>query len=158
MLGVSPEVGGKLTSAYWFCAMVGRFAGSWLLTRVRVSRLLTVFAAVNCVLCLIVTQGAGPAVSVAAIAVGLFNSIMFPTIFTITLERSTASNAATSGLLCVAIIGGAILPFVTGKIIDSSGLHAAFFLPAVAYLLISVFAAAAGRARVRASAASQAPG
>jgi MFS transporter, FHS family, L-fucose permease len=158
MLGVSPEVGAKLTSAYWFCAMVGRFAGSWLLTRVRVSRLLTVFAAVNCVLCLIVTQGAGPAVSVAAIAVGLFNSIMFPTIFTITLERSTASNAATSGLLCVAIIGGAILPFVTGKIIDNSGLHAAFFLPAVAYLLISAFAAAAGRARVRVSAASQAPG
>src|SRR5215469_10599364 len=47
MLGVSAEVGGKLTSAYWFCAMVGRFAGSWLLTRVRVSRLLGIFAVVN---------------------------------------------------------------------------------------------------------------
>jgi len=78
----------------------------------------------------------------------LFNSIMFPTIFTITLERSTASNAATSGLLCVAIIGGAILPFVTGKIIDSAGLHVAFLLPMVAYVLICIFAMAATRARI----------
>jgi len=148
MLGVSAEVGGKLTSAYWFCAMVGRFVGSWLLMRVRVSRLLALFAAVNGVLCLLVSQGAGPVASVAAIAVGLFNSIMFPTIFTITLERSTASNAATSGLLCVAIIGGAILPFVTGRIIDSAGLHTAFLLPMLAYLLICVFAMAATRARI----------
>jgi MFS transporter, FHS family, L-fucose permease len=127
---------------------VGRFVGSWLLMRVRVSRLLALFGAVNGVLCLIVSQGAGPVASVAAIAVGLFNSIMFPTIFTITLERSTASNAATSGLLCVAIIGGAILPFVTGKIIDSAGLHVAFLLPMVAYVLICIFAMAATRARI----------
>jgi FHS family L-fucose permease-like MFS transporter len=73
---------------------------------------------------------------------------MFPTIFTITLERSTASNAATSGLLCVAIIGGAILPFVTGRIIDSTSLHVAFLLPMTAYLLIGIFAAAASRARI----------
>jgi MFS transporter, FHS family, L-fucose permease len=148
MLGVSAEVGGKLTSAYWLCAMVGRFVGSWLLTRVRAPRLLTVFAAVNAVLCLIVSQGAGTVASVAAITAGLFNSIMFPTIFTITLERSTASNAATSGLLCMAIIGGAILPYVTGQIIDKTDLHVAFLLPVTAYLLISVFAAAATRARI----------
>ena len=148
MLGVSPEVGGKLTSAYWFCAMVGRFVGSWLLTRMRASRLLTVFAAVNGVLCLIVSQGTGSVASVAAIAAGLFNSIMFPTIFTITLERSTASNAATSGLLCMAIIGGAILPGVTGQIIDKTDLHVAFLLPMTAYFLISVFAAVATRARI----------
>ncbi len=148
MLGVSPEIGGKLTSAYWFCAMVGRFVGSWLLTRVRVSRLLGLFAAVNAVLCLVVSQGSGTFAAAAAIAVGLFNSIMFPTIFTITLERSTASNAATSGLLCVAIIGGAILPFVTGRIIDITNLHVAFLLPMTAYLLISIFAAAATRARI----------
>jgi MFS transporter, FHS family, L-fucose permease len=148
MLGVSPETGGKLTSAYWFCAMLGRFAGSWLLIRVRVSGLLAMFAAINGALCLIVSQGTGPAASAAAIAVGLFNSIMFPTIFTITLERSAASNAATSGLLCVAIIGGAILPFATGKIIDATNLHVAFLLPMTAYLLISAFAAAASRARL----------
>jgi len=58
-----------------------------------------------------------------AIAVGLVNSIMFPTIFTITLERSTASAAATSGLLCMAIIGGALLPRVAGLIADASTLR-----------------------------------
>ncbi len=148
MLGVSVEVAGKLTSAYWFCAMVGRFGGSWLLTRFRASRLLTLFAVINTVLCLIVSQGSGTVASVAAIAAGLFNSIMFPTIFTITLERSTASAAATSGLLCVAIIGGAILPFATGWIADRTDLHLAFLLPMAAYALISIFASAATRARV----------
>jgi FHS family L-fucose permease-like MFS transporter len=92
----------------------------------------------------------------AAISAGLFNSIMFPTLFTITLERSTASNAATSGLLCMAIIGGAILPYVTGRIIDKTDLHVAFLLPMTAYFLISVFAAAATRARIaRAGGAAQ---
>ncbi len=148
MLGVSAEVAGKLTSAYWFCAMVGRFGGSWLLTRYRASRLLTLFAVINAVLCLIVSQGTGTVASVAAIAAGLFNSIMFPTIFTITLERSTASAAATSGLLCVAIIGGAILPYATGRIADMSNLHLAFLLPMAAYALISIFASAATRARI----------
>ena len=148
MLAVSTETAGKLTSVYWLCAMIGRFAGSWLLTRVRASRLLTLFAAVNALLCLLVSEGTGTFASVAAIAAGLFNSIMFPTIFTITLERSSASAAATSGLLCVAIVGGAILPYVTGVVADKTDLHVAFLLPAAAYALITVFASAASRARI----------
>jgi len=68
-------------------------------------------------------------------------------IFTSTLERSTAAPAATSGLLCLAIVGGAILPYVFGSIADVAGLHAAYFLPVVAYLLIAVFAFAATKAR-----------
>ena len=66
---------------------------------------------------------------------------------TLTLERSSASPAATSGLLCLAIVGGAILPYMYGLIADSAGLHTAYFLPAVAYILIVVFAVAATRAR-----------
>jgi FHS family L-fucose permease-like MFS transporter len=73
---------------------------------------------------------------------------MFPVIFTMTLERSTAAPAATSGLLCLAIVGGAILPYVYGMIADSAGLHAAYFLPALAYGLIVVFAIAATKAPV----------
>ena len=72
---------------------------------------------------------------------------MFPVIFTSTLERSSASPAATSGLLCLAIVGGAILPYIFGTIADKAGLHAAYFLPACAYLLIVVFAIAATRAK-----------
>ncbi len=142
------EQAGKLTSLYWAGAMVGRFGGSALLTRFRASRLLTLFAAVNAILCLIVSQGTGTVAAVAAIAAGLFNSIMFPTIFTLTLERSTASAAATSGLLCMAIIGGAILPLATGFIADKANLHVAFLLPMAAYVLISLFASASTRARV----------
>jgi FHS family L-fucose permease-like MFS transporter len=80
--------------------------------------------------------------------VGLFNSIMFPTIFTITLERSTASAAATSGLLCMAIIGGAVLPQIAGRLADAAGLHAAYLVPMAAYVAITVFALSAAKARV----------
>jgi len=148
VLDVDFETAGRLLSRYWFCAMVGRFVGSALLMRLRATSLLATAAAVAAVLCLSVNQGAGMVAAVCAIAVGLFNSIMFPTIFTLTLERSSASAAATSGLLCMAIIGGAVLPWATGYIADAAGLHAAFLLPMVAYAAISVFAMTAAKARV----------
>jgi FHS family L-fucose permease-like MFS transporter len=150
VLDVTLEKAGKLLSLYWLGAMVGRFAGSALLTRLRAASLLAVAAAVAAILCLAVSQGAGFAAAGCAIAVGLFNSIMFPTIFTLTLERSSASAAATSGLMCMAIIGGAVLPRVAGLIADSSGLHAAFLLPMAAYAAISIFAMTAAKARVAA--------
>ncbi|MDB6088122.1 MAG: glucose/galactose transporter [Gammaproteobacteria bacterium] len=148
VLGVSLERGGKLLSLYWLGAMVGRFAGSALLTRLRAVRLLSIVAFIAALLCLIVSQGAGVIAAACALAIGLFNSIMFPNIFTLTLERSTASPAATSGLLCMAIVGGAVLPPLTGLIADSAGLHTAFLLPMVAYVLICVFAITAAKARV----------
>lgn len=148
VLGVSLERAGKLLSLYWLGAMVGRFAGSALLTRVRAVRLLSIFAFVAALLCLTVSQGTGVVAAVCALAIGLFNSIMFPNIFTLTLERSTASPAATSGLLCMAIVGGAVLPPITGRIADFAGLHTAYLLPMAAYALICVFAITAARARV----------
>ena len=148
VLGVSLERGGKLLSLYWLGAMIGRFGGSALLTRLRATALLAVAAACAALLCLIVSQGVGVLAAVCAIAVGLFNSIMFPTIFTLTLERSSASTAATSGLLCVAIVGGAVLPRLTGHIADLPALHAAFMVPMAAYAFICIFAMSAARVRV----------
>ena len=152
VLDVDLEYAGELVSLYWLGAMVGRFAGSALLARVRAVRLLSINAFIAAVLCLAVSQGAGTFSAVCALAIGLFNSIMFPNIFTLTLERSTASAAATSGLLCMAIIGGAILPYFTGVIADSvgglAGRHVGFLLPMAAYALICVFAVTAARARV----------
>jgi MFS transporter, FHS family, L-fucose permease len=148
VLDVSLDRGGQILSLYWLGAMVGRFVGSALLTRLRATLLLAVAAAIAAVLCLTVSQGAGLVAAGCAIAVGLVNSIMFPTIFTITLERSSASAAATSGLLCMAIIGGALLPRIAGWIADSSSLHAVFLLPAAAYVAITVFAMSAAKARV----------
>lgn len=148
VLNVDFETAGRILPRYWFCAMVGRFIGSALLTRFRATRLLALAAAMAALLCLGVTQSIGLTAAVCAIAVGLFNSIMFPTIFTITLERTTASAAATSGLLCMAIIGGAVLPRIAGYLADTVGLRPAFLVPMVAYAAITVFAMTAAKARV----------
>ena len=149
MLNIPLEEAGKMVSFYWGGAMVGRLIGSGLLfvVKQRAPWLLALFALGAATLCLAVSQLHGSTAAYLALSIGLFNSIMFPVIFTMTLERSSASPAATSGLLCLAIVGGAILPYVYGHIADSAGLHAAYFLPAVAYLLIAVFAVAATRAR-----------
>jgi FHS family L-fucose permease-like MFS transporter len=148
MLDVPIDRAGQSTAVDWLGAMIGRFAGSVLLTRVRATLLLAMAAAIAAVLCFCVSQGAGMAAAVCALAVGLCNSIMFPTIFTLTLERSSASAAGTSGLLCMAIIGGAILPQLAGKIADASGFHTAFLVPMAAYIVISIFAMSAAKARV----------
>jgi FHS family L-fucose permease-like MFS transporter len=146
--GAEERAGKMLSWLYWFGAMVGRFAGSLLLLKIRAPRLLAVFALVATLLCLVVAQTSGPAAGWAALSVGLFNSIMFPAIFTITLERSTAPTAATSGLLCMAIVGGAILPQIVARIADGGYLHGAYFVPAVAYLVIVVFALSSAKAPV----------
>lgn len=144
---VTLEHAGKLLSLYWGGAMVGRFVGSALLTRVRASWLLCAAAAVAALLCLTVTRAPGEFAGWAALSIGVFNSIMFPLIFTLTLERSTASGAATSGLLCMAIVGGAVMPPLVGKFADVAGLRAAYLVPLIAYACISAFAAATTRAR-----------
>jgi len=148
MLDVTLDRAGQISAVYWLGAMIGRFAGSVLLTRMRATLLLSAAALIAAILCLCVNQGSGTAAAACALAIGLCNSIMFPTIFTLTLERSSASAAGTSGLLCMAIIGGAILPQVAGRVADASGLHAAFLVPMVAYIAITVFAMSAAKARV----------
>jgi FHS family L-fucose permease-like MFS transporter len=146
VLDVPLERAGKLLSFYWGGAFVGRIVGSALLTRVQAWRLLTLFAIVAAVLCLTVSQSNGDVSAYSALAIGLFNSIMFPVIFTLTLERSTASQAATSGLLCMAIVGGALLPLLVGWLADRASLHVSFLVPMVAYAIIATFAFAAGKA------------
>jgi FHS family L-fucose permease-like MFS transporter len=138
--------------------MVGRLVGSLLLfiVKERAPWLLALFALGAAVLCLAVSQLTGPTAAYLALSIGLFNSIMFPVIFTSTLERSTAAPAATSGLLCLAIVGGAILPYVYGLIADAAGLHTAYFLPAAAYAIIVVFAIAASKAKTYVHGASAA--
>jgi FHS family L-fucose permease-like MFS transporter len=133
---------------YWGGAMVGRLLGSVVLIRVKAHRVLAFAAFAALALCLTVTVSGGPVAGVAALAVGFFNSIMFPTIFTLTLERSSAPVAATSGLLCMAIVGGAVLPVLAGFTADHLGLAFAFFVPAVSYCVIAGFALAGGKSCV----------
>ncbi len=128
---------------------MGRFAGSAFLTRVPAGVLLAVCTACAGILCLIVAQTGGVSAAFAALAVGLFNSVMFPAIFTLTLERSSAPASATSGLMCMAIVGGAVLPLLGGRVADLSSLNLAFLIPALGYVILTVFAIAAARTAVR---------
>lgn len=143
--GVSLQEAGRAVSLYWGGAMVGRIIGAALLARIEAGLLLMVFTAVAALMCLYVVFVGGPSAGFVALAIGLFNSVMFPTIFTLTLERSTAGTAATSGLLCTAIVGGAALPPLVGAISGASGYAAALVVPAICYVLLSLFARAARR-------------
>lgn len=145
VLGLPIHDAGRLVALYWAGALMGRFAGSAFLTRIPAGILLAVCTAVAAILCLVVSQTGGFNAAFAALSVGLFNSIMFPAIFTLTLERSTAPASATSGLLCMAIIGGAILPLVGGAVADQAGLNLAFLIPMIGYVILTIFAIAAVR-------------
>lgn len=143
--GVSLQEAGKAVAFYWGGAMVGRALGSVLLTQVRAHLLLALFTAIAAAMCLYVFTIGGVSAGFVALSIGLFNSIMFPVIFTLTLERSTASAEATSGLLCTAIVGGAVLPLLVGAVSDGNGYAFAMIVPAVCYAVLCVFAISAGR-------------
>jgi MFS transporter, FHS family, L-fucose permease len=145
VLDISLEQAGKMVSLYWGGAMLGRLAGSALLTRIRATTLLASFAATALVLCIGVAAVDGPVAGYAALSIGFFNSIMFPVIFTLTLERSSASEASTSGFLCFAIIGGAAIPPLMGLVSGQFGYSAAFVVPAICYTLLCAFALFASR-------------
>ncbi len=137
------DAGAYLANFYWGGALCGRLVGTALLTRVRATGLLAACGLVAGLLCLTVVMAHGPIAGYAALAIGFFNSIMFPTIFTITLERSGVSPSSTSGLLCLAIFGGAVLPVAVGTIADRFGLGVSFVVPLAAYAFIAIFAVVA---------------
>jgi FHS family L-fucose permease-like MFS transporter len=150
VLGLSFEdAGGYLANFYWGGALCGRIVGTLLLTRIKATRLLASCGLVATLLCLTVLLTNGPVAGFAALAIGLFNSIMFPTIFTLTLERSGVSQSSTSGLLCLAIFGGALLPIAVGSMADSFGLGASFIVPMAAYSFIAIFALSARESRTQ---------
>lgn len=139
------EAGALVANLYWGGALVGRFLGSWALRFVPAPRLLMLAGAAATLLCAAALALPGPAAGWCLLAVGLCNSIMFPTIFGLTLDRSGVPASATSGLLVLAIGGGAVLPLLTGRIADMAGLGLAFGVPMIAYLYIAGFALACMR-------------
>jgi FHS family L-fucose permease-like MFS transporter len=143
VLGVPlDDAGSYLANFYWGGALTGRLVGTALLARIPANRMLGACAVVAAMLCATVLATHGPVAGYAALSVGFFNSIMFPTIFALTLERSGVSQSSTSGLLCLAIFGGALLPLGVGTIADRLGLGAAFVVPLGAYLFIAAFSLA----------------
>jgi FHS family L-fucose permease-like MFS transporter len=146
--GVSVEEAGKAVAFYWGAAMIGRAVGSALLSHFEAPKLLATFTAVAAAMCLYVGLIGGVSSGFVALAIGFFNSIMFPVIFTITLERSRASEEAVSGLLCTAIVGGALIPLLVGKVSEHTGYHGALVVPALCYAVLCAFAISARKAKV----------
>lgn len=143
--GVSLQEAAALTALYWGGAMVGRLIGSALLAKVNAALLLAAFTGAAAAMCFYVFAVGGVGAGFVALAIGLFNSIMFPVIFTLTLERSTASAEATSGFLCTSIIGGAFVPLLVGFVSGHSSYITAFIVPALCYLVLCVFALSANK-------------
>jgi FHS family L-fucose permease-like MFS transporter len=127
-------------SLYWGGAMLGRFVGSAILRRFSTGIVLGIAAAVACLLVVVSMLTFGQVAMVSIIAVGLFNSIMFPSIFTLGIAGLGPFTGRGSSVMVAAIVGGAIIPLLQGKIADSSiGIHHAFVLPVLCYVYISLF-------------------
>ena len=118
---------------YWGGAMIGRFIGAYLTKIIAPGKVLSIFAYLAITMIFVSINTSGLLSMWTILAVGLFNSIMFPTIFTLSLEGLGDLKAQASGLLCMAIVGGAIVPFVFGSLIDSFGFKVAFLLTIVCY-------------------------
>lgn len=144
---MSEQQAAKYVSWYWGGAMVGRFIGSALMAKFSPRRLLALFAAINALLVLTTMLSSGGLAMYSIIAIGLFNSIMFPTIFAFGIERLGPMTSKASSLLIMAIVGGAILPFVQGVFADHIGLQHAFFLPLLCYLYIVFYGLRGSRIR-----------
>ena len=141
--GLSHAEGAKLLSYYWGGAMVGRFLGSAVMARVAPNRYLAFNASVATallVIAIMVGKGNADIAMWALIAIGFFNSIMFPTIFSLATKNLGKFTNSASGILCTAIVGGALIPVLQGKIADDFGMMISYVAPAVCYLYIVFFA------------------
>jgi FHS family L-fucose permease-like MFS transporter len=140
IVGFSAKGAAGFVSFYWGGAMIGRFLGAALLQRFRPGYLLALAAIVAGSLVIASMVFSGHTAMWSILAVGLFNSIMFPTIFSLGEAELGPLSGSGSGLLNMAIVGGAILPVVQGVIADYVGLHHAFVLPVICYLYILFYA------------------
>ncbi|MFK3739531.1 sugar MFS transporter [Massilia sp. TN1-12] len=137
--GLSHADAALYVTYYWGGAMVGRFIGSAVMRRVSPGRALAFNALAAIVLVLAATFGHGRTAMWALLAVGLCNSIMFPTIFSMALHRLGPLTGQGSGVLCMAIVGGALVPFVQGAVADAVGLQPSFLVPVACYAFILYF-------------------
>jgi FHS family L-fucose permease-like MFS transporter len=139
VFGVAAEEAGKHVPFYWGGAMVGRFIGAYVLRLFAPGKVLACVAAIVIGLLTFSALSSGPASGWALLSIGLFNSIMFPTIFTLASEGLGTRAAEGSGVICMAIVGGAIVPLVTGNAADLWGLKQSLCVPAVCYFGILAF-------------------
>ena len=139
--GATPEqVAGAFVAFYWGGAMVGRFVGAGLMQRLDPRVVLASFAASAAGLVLVAALADGLVAMWAALAVGLFNSVQFATVFTLAIRGLGAHAAAASGVLCMAIFGGAVIPPAFGAVADAVGIRGGFVLVLLCYAYIAFYA------------------
>jgi FHS family L-fucose permease-like MFS transporter len=133
----APQIAGAMVSIYWGLAMVGRFIGSAVLARVPAGRVLFAHAIAAAGLAVVASQTSGAVAVIAVLSIGLANSIMFPAIFALALEGLGEEIPRASALLCLAIVGGAVIPLLYGAVADRYGLSLALLVPALCYIAIA---------------------
>ena len=149
---MSEVMAAKYVAYYWGGAMVGRFIGSALLQKIKTGTLLGIFGLIAALLVCTTMLTMGTIAMWTVISVGFFNSIMFPSIYTLGIAKLGPLTGDGSGLMIMAIVGGAILPVVQGAIADRIGIHHAFILPVICYLYIVYYAFRGSRPVIPASA------
>ena len=139
VLAADPVAAGKYVPFYWGGALLGRFLGSAALRFTVPGKLLAWAATAAILLILLSANTTGMTSGYALLAIGLANSIMFPTIFSLASEGLGRRAAEGSGVIATAIVGGAVIPPLTGHLADLAGLRYSLTLPALCYVAIAAF-------------------
>jgi FHS family L-fucose permease-like MFS transporter len=137
--GLTPSAAAHYVSYFWGGAMVGRFIGFAVMRYVSPGKTLAFNALCSIALILTAIFSHGAIAMWAILAVGLCNSVMFPTIFSMAIHGLGKFTGQASGILCMAIVGGALIPIAQGMLADQIGLQWSFFLPAACYVFILFF-------------------
>jgi FHS family L-fucose permease-like MFS transporter len=136
ILGLDEKTAAQFVAYYWGSAMVGRFIGFWVMTKISAGKVLAAHGLAAIALLIgVVSLDSLPA-AICILLIGLFNSIMFPTIFSLAVRDLGSLTSQGSGLLCLAIFGGAMVPLAQGALADSIGLQSSFVLPMACYAFI----------------------
>ncbi|GLS24739.1 sugar MFS transporter [Marinibactrum halimedae] len=134
--GLSEHEASIYVSYYWGGAMIGRFIGSAVMQKIAANKVLTFNGIMSALLLVITMVTDGPIAMWSVVLIGLFNSVMFPTIFSLALQGLGKSTSQGSGILCMAIVGGAFIPLIQGVVADQIGIQLAFFVPILCYVYI----------------------
>lgn len=137
--GLEEAEAAKYLTYYWGGAMVGRFIGAAVMQKVAGGKVLAFNAALACILIAIAVLTSGALAMWSILLVGLCNSVMFPTIFSLALNGLGKHTSQGSGILCLAIVGGAIVPLLQGVLADAIGIQLAFALPIICYVFIAYY-------------------
>ena len=138
--GMEIAEAGEMVGYYWGAAMIGRLVGAFLMNYIASTKYLAVNAVIAIVMIIVSMNTSGSVAMWSILAVGFFNSIMFPTIFTLAVKGLGSMTSKGSGLVCQGIVGGALIPLIQGMAADSIGIQLSFIVPMMCYIYIGWYA------------------